>query len=426
MPNKVVYLYQIYGDNTIILDTAYVTENKKAAFILNDSLPTGLYRCLFGDNLYLDVIFNHGHIDFITEYNHPVDSMQVLVSKENKLLYDFFKFNRLYELKSEYLIPIIRFYPEKDDLYFLAEKKYNELQYQRDSIIVQANKKYPDSFLAKYLNTFRTPIIDTKMPDDEKIKYLKEHFFDYIDFNDTALFYSNGLTNKIIDFLKFYRNENISRHDEELQFIEAVDLLFSKISIDDACYNFILEYLIKGFEHFKYDEVLEHIAANYTVKSVCSNEERKSELQKALDYYKKTAIGSTVPDIKLKDINGKEISMFDAVKTDFTMLIFWQTTCPHCIELFPKLKDYYNSLEKRNFEIFAVSIDTNTEAWKKFIKEGGYNWINVNESNGWENKVLDDYNIFATPTILILDKKHKIIAKPVDMKEIRMELKKIQ
>jgi len=425
MQNNAALLYSVYGDNTTIIDTAYVTEDKKIAFLLNDSNHIGMYRCLFGNNRYLDVIFNKENIDIITTYSQPGDSAQVIASVENRLLYNYFKLNRIYEMKSEYLIPVIRFYPEHDDFYKLADKEYNNLQKGRDEYIDEIVKKYPNLIVAKYLKTKKSPIIDTKMPDNEKVNYLKTHFFDNVDFNDTILLYTDAYSTKVISFLQLHKDEDADRHQEELNYIKGVDALMTHISNKDKAYNYILEYLVKGFEKFKFEEVLEYIASNYTAAKTCENEERKSKLQQSLDFYKKTAIGQTASNITLKNKDGKEITMSD-IEKDYTLIIFWQTTCPHCEELFPKIKKYYDKAENRNFEIYAVSIDTNTEKWKKIITEGNLNWINVNEPNGWDNKILDNYNIYATPTMLLIDKNRTIIAKPITIPELKQAIKNIQ
>jgi hypothetical protein len=36
----------------------------------------------------------------------------------------------------------------------------------------------------------------------------------------------------------------------------------------------------------------------------------------------------------------------------------------------------------------------------------------------WDGKVATDYNIYATPTMFLIDKKMKIIAKPISFNEL--------
>jgi thioredoxin-related protein len=91
--------------------------------------------------------------------------------------------------------------------------------------------------------------------------------------------------------------------------------------------------------------------------------------------------------------------------------------------MMPRLKELYNSQETRSFEIMAVSIDTSKTAWTKFIKEEKLNWINVSDLKGYYGKSADEYNVYATPTIFLLDREKKILAKPVTLMELEQALR---
>ena len=42
---------------------------------------------------------------------------------------------------------------------------------------------------------------------------------------------------------------------------------------------------------------------------------------------------------------------------------------------------------------------------------------------GFMGKPADDYNIYATPTMFLLDREKKIIAKPISMRELEQVLR---
>jgi hypothetical protein len=91
--------------------------------------------------------------------------------------------------------------------------------------------------------------------------------------------------------------------------------------------------------------------------------------------------------------------------------------------MMPKVKQYYDSQKPKRVEILAVSIDTSKTEWTTFVKEEKLNWINVSDLKGFNSKSTDDYNIFATPTMFLLDKEKKIIAKPISYRELEQVLK---
>ena len=52
-------------------------------------------------------------------------------------------------------------------------------------------------------------------------------------------------------------------------------------------------------------------------------------------------------------------------------------------------------------------------------------WVNVREPGGWDGKVARRFNIYATPTMFILDRNRKILAKPVTYRDFKKEMERI-
>ncbi|MDA3833579.1 MAG: hypothetical protein PF495_09295, partial [Spirochaetales bacterium] len=78
-----------------------------------------------------------------------------------------------------------------------------------------------------------------------------------------------------------------------------------------------------------------------------------------------------------------------------------------------------------NIEIFSVSIDTVETDWIKYSQVVHPPWINTHEPMGWEGKSAEDYNIYATPTMFLLNRERKIIAKPYTYRELLREVGKL-
>jgi thiol-disulfide isomerase/thioredoxin len=211
--------------------------------------------------------------------------------------------------------------------------------------------------------------------------------------------------------------------EQEDLFIEAVDHILIKTNQDPDVYAFILDYIIRGFEKFKFEKVLNHIADHYLNES-CETE-NKSLMQKRLGAYRKMALGNTAPDIIMEDINGNIVAL-SGVDHEYTLVLFWASWCPHCNSMLPELKKWYNEERIVDMEIFAVSIDTSHADWHNMVISEQLPWINCNEPGGWYGKVAMDYNLYATPTMFILDRNRKILAKPVTFYEFRKETEKLK
>jgi thioredoxin-related protein len=111
------------------------------------------------------------------------------------------------------------------------------------------------------------------------------------------------------------------------------------------------------------------------------------------------------------------------IQAEFTLLIFWSSECPHCTEMMPKLKSLYDNQNPRKLQVMAVSLDTIRNAWTSYIRKEKLNWINVSDLRGFEGKAEDEYNVFATPTMYLLDRDKKIISKPITWRELEQSLR---
>ena len=101
-----------------------------------------------------------------------------------------------------------------------------------------------------------------------------------------------------------------------------------------------------------------------------------------------------------------------------TLILFYASWCPHCQTIVPQVFDLYKNQKEKKFEVLAVSIDTSRADWLNFVKTNKLDWINLLDLRGWEGKVTEDYYVYATPTMFLIDKEKKIIAKPSSIEEL--------
>ena len=55
-------------------------------------------------------------------------------------------------------------------------------------------------------------------------------------------------------------------------------------------------------------------------------------------------------------------------------------------------------------------------------KRDKLNWVNISELKGFNSKATDDFNIYATPTMFLLDRNKVILAKPISYRELEQVL----
>jgi thiol-disulfide isomerase/thioredoxin len=429
--NKIV-LTRIYGDDLYAIDSL-IASGENFSFNLSQNSPVGFYRIILGKTKRaefmggapqsIDLILNQENIAVNSDFNYPTDSLEIIQSEENKIYYSFLKKYNQLDYRIQQVYPVIMNYPKSTNFFNSAVDEFDNLQKEQGKLIEEYSLEYPGTYASRIITIYRTPFLEGKWTEMERVLYMREHFFDGLDFDDKLLLNSNLYTKKIIDYLSLYRNPNLMQSEQEDLFIEAVDKILSSTNKDREVYGFILNYLVKGFEKFKFEKVLTHIADNWLGEN-CETENR-TLLLKRVDSYRKMALGNIAPDIVLEDIDDKLTALSESGH-DFTLVLFWASWCPHCKSMIPELKDWYEKERDLDMEIIAVSIDTSKTEWQKVIGDNILPWINCNDLSGWNGKAAIDYNIYATPTMFILDKNRKILAKPVTFYEFLHDVKKIK
>ena len=416
-----LYLRSIYGEKTSVIDSAVCDTAGHFVFKLTSRLP-GSYRVQWAKDGYVDLIWNREDVKFTTTVKTPDDSLKIISSLENRINQAFSKMDRVNQEKLQLLTPVIDFYPVKDAFYLSAKEEMEKTQRNQIQYLDSLVKLYPNSFAVRVAKVYQNPFIPASLNKDERITFLKQHYFDKIDFSDTSLLRSMVFVNKAISYLSIYSNNRLPQKQLEAEFIKAVTIMLGAASVNPEVFKFWLDYLVGGFDKYHFDEVITYIADNFQDPYACEDQTRKTALQKKLETFKKISIGKTAPEISAPDKNGQPVKL-TAINAEYTLVVFWSSECPHCTAMMPKLKEYYDNQKPKRFEVLTVSIDTSRAAWTGFLKEQKLTWLNVSDLKGFNGKPADDFNIYATPTMFLLDRQKKIVAKPNTARELDQALR---
>ncbi len=114
-------------------------------------------------------------------------------------------------------------------------------------------------------------------------------------------------------------------------------------------------------------------------------------------------------DFKLKDLNGKELSLSD-LKGKKVFLNFWATWCPPCRAEMPEIEKIYQETKNSDLVIVAVEIGEPLNTVKTFIDSNKYNFKVLLDS---DQSVSSQYGITAIPASYFIDAEGNIISKNV-------------
>lgn len=416
------YLSIQKGDSYQIIDSV-INAEKPIIFNFKEDSKPGQYTLVFAKSKQeaiankqspqISFIYNHENIKIKSDCLSLQDSLQFIKSNENILHFQFLKKESEFQQKLALLDPIVNNFPKEDKFLSRSIKKYNSLQMEREKFIKGFIKQNAGTFVAKMAVQYHSPFLDGNKSEQERIETIKNEFLSHLNFQYPELINTSIYTRKIIQYLSLFGNRNYNRIQQEEEYTKAIDNLMSYISVNKEVNDFLLQYIIQGFEYMKMETVLTYIADNYLDKNCKA--ENQTQVANRLRAYQNMSIGKIAPDILITDINNDSVQLLK-IKNDYKLVIFWTSSCPHCTDMMPLLKEWYIN-KTIDLEIISLSIDEKNEDWKSFISSGDYRWINCIVDKGWDGEIAKAYNLYATPTMFILDKDNKILAKPIIINE---------
>lgn len=418
-----ISIHGFYGAEGKRIDSVEIKTDGSFTYQFPKNAYTGMYRLRWGKNQMMDIIYNRENIRFTTHTSSVVDSLVFSESVENQLYFEYLQKRNEAEFKLELIYPLINMYPKDDPFYETVTRQYDMVNNGMSEWVATVTKKNTGKYAAKLIKADFTPRPSSALTEEQHVDFLKVHFFDQIDFTDTTLLYSNIVSSKTIQYLSLYQNNRLDKDQLQVEFIKAVNMIMEKTKSSPTVYAYVMDYLINGFNSYGFDKVITYIADNINLEDQCIDEERKAELEKKVESHKKFSAGKQLPDFDTQDIGGKKVKL-SAINSDYTLLVFWATWCPHCNTLVKELKKIYLPDNRNKLEIIAVSLDDSKEDLDRFLKEGGYDWINVCDYKKWKGELVQQFDIFATPTMFLVSKDMTIQAKPITYNELMNELYK--
>ncbi len=427
------YLTYYYGKNINVEDSAIISDKGVAVFEKNEKLLPGVYSIVFpGKNKLFDFLVDKElAISIKADTTDLINKTIVTGSKENILFQQYQKFVAAKGTSLQAEINSYKASKTKNDS-LLHEKNYNDLNKElndyRDKII----NENPESMLAALLTSMKEPkiLITKPVTHEDSINnydYYKKHYWDGITFMDDRIIRTPFFLPKVE---KYFR-EVLSPAPDSI--INELDYLLLRARTAPEMYKFLLNWLTDEYIYPKYmgqDAVFVHLFERYHSKGVSSwlNEKQMTVISNRAYMLMSNLIGEQAANLEMVDSSVKSRPLYE-VDAPYTIVCFWDPTCGHCREEVPQMDSMYHAKwQKEGVKIYGVLTDTKElSKWKEFMNK--YNlqsWINVYQTDE-QKKIEEDakrpsykqlYDVTQTPTLYLLDKDKRIIAKKLTWQQM--------
>lgn len=97
----------------------------------------------------------------------------------------------------------------------------------------------------------------------------------------------------------------------------------------------------------------------------------------------------------------------------YVLVLFWASWCIPCRAEIPGLLAAYHRLKDKNFDVLAVSMDTNKASWLQATAHDKTDWHNLFDGRAWNTDVARNYAVHVIPKNLLISPDGKIIAKNI-------------
>jgi thiol-disulfide isomerase/thioredoxin/uncharacterized protein YbdZ (MbtH family) len=434
--DQYIYLGHYFGKTYPIIDSVKVDQQSKGVFKGKQPLQGGIYLIGFPNKSgFFEML-----VDKQQQFSVFADSallpagITYVNSPDNELFSQYQRMTAEKGMRINSLREQLKTAANKTDSTRLIDTLNAvdaDLRTSRDELI----EKNKGSFLAALLQAMRQPVLPAELQQPanradsiKAFRYYKDHFWDGVNFWDGRMAYTTFFEDK----LDTYFNQLVTPDPDSV--IKEIDYMLGYASANAEMQRFLLLRFINRYYTQRYmweDAIFVHLYEKYFSNKTYSwlGEQGKKTITDRAYSLMANILGTPASDIELPDSTGRTATLY-GLKKDFTLVVFWDPTCGHCKETLPKIDSVYvQRWKKDNIGIYAVAKETEgTRAdWLRFIAEKKIgNWSHVYYSKEAEKNRVEKgipgysqlYDVQSFPTLYLLDKDKRIIAKKLSYEQI--------
>jgi thiol-disulfide isomerase/thioredoxin len=436
-----LFLGYYFGEKKYVYDSALLQPNGTAVFTGKEKLTGGLYIIVDEKKQrFFDLLVDQEQNFELTIDTSNFSIKNIDGSSENNQLEEYKKatsvFYRNYQQWQQQLAQA----KTKKDSAALQQKMATVAtvsQQWRDSFCVQQ----PNSYLALLFRLMKEPVYDVSKAKTQKDSLeayysFKQQYWSSIPINDERLLRTPMFEQR----LNRYFENVVYRHPDSIKKETDQFILYSRTN--KTMFRYYINRFTNEYMNPKYmglDVVFLHLFEKYYLTNQVDWLEPKD---KELVYNRAYSImgnlvGEPAAELNMLDTLDRKVNLY-SLQAPYTLVVFWDPDCGHCREQVPVIDSLYKTnWKKLGMKLVGVLVDSvRTDAsklpavkahWQQYIREHQLNnwlhWYQSFEARDNERKnnkpgFRQSYDIFQTPTIYLLDKEKRIVAKKISPEQV--------
>ncbi len=431
--NQYVYLGYYYGKQLPIIDSVKLNEKSEGTFKGSQKLGGGIYLIGYPDRArnFEILIDKNQHFSVSADTNNITGSLTFQNSPENIAFMNYQNFMVTNGKQLDALYKQRTASPK--DSAKLTEQINAEnakIKKYRTNIITSE----PTSLLSVLLQGMREPEVPpaTSLADKKDslyaYHYFKKHYWDGMNFYDDRMArtpFFDGKLDKYFNQLVYPSADSVNKE---------IDWMMGYSSISPEMQKFLLLKFTNRYLNQKYmweDAVFVHLFEQYYSQKTYPwlTEAGKKMIQDRAYSLMSNIMGNPAAEVELPDSSGHKKNLY-GVEAPYTLLVIWDPTCSHCKETLPKLDSMYRVKWKaEGLKIYGMAKETDgtKKDWISFMNEHKLaDWVNVYYSKEADKARTEAgtpsyaqlFDVQSFPTLYLLDKDKRIIAKKVSYDQV--------
>jgi thiol-disulfide isomerase/thioredoxin len=436
--NQWLYLAYYYGGIKGLADSAWLDVNSKGQFKGEKPLPQGIYIVASPSKAILfEMLIGPDQEFSISADTTNLDKSLVFTgSPENQQFLDYTQFINPIARTAEEARRILRedstaSDSRKAELQATVDKSLSEIDAYRKKLI----QEHPESILAalfkgmqevEYPENLKRP--KNRQDSIAQYRFGKDHYWENIDFMDGRLVRTPIFEAK----LKTYLNNWVVQDADSI--IYEFNWMIALGRNDPEMFKYLIGYYVDNYMYPKImgqDKVFLHVYERYLAgdkpKVDWLNERQMKIIRERALMLMANQLGTQAWDMDLVDTSGKKKPLYGLV-ADYTVVVFWDVHCGKCREEIPRMDTLYRTKwMKNNVRIYSVMVNEEAaKEWPAYVREHASGWTHVHQTQALRDEeekagkpnFRQLYDMRSTPTLFLLDKDKKIIAKSIGLADL--------